>query len=99
MILLFPFCALALLPALQNRIVTLAGGAPNLAAASIHAAFNISNSIGAWLGGVTIAAGLGYAAINLVSAGLAALGLIVALFTGRLAARRPARLAAATAPG
>jgi DHA1 family inner membrane transport protein len=99
MILLFPFCALALLPALQNRIVTLAGGAPNLAAASIHAAFNIANSIGAWLGGVTIAAGLGYAAINLVSAGLAALGLIVALFTGRLAARRPARLAAATAPG
>ena len=59
-IFLFPFCALAILPALQARIVALAGGAPNLAAASIHAAFNIANSLGAWLGGITIAAGLGY---------------------------------------
>ena len=87
-ILLFPFCALALLPALQSRIVTLAGGAPNLAAASIHAAFNIANSVGAWLGGLTIAAGLGYASPNLVAAGLAVLGLAVAVLAGRLD-RRP----------
>ena len=83
-IFLFPFCALAILPALQSRIVGLAGGAPNLAAASIHAAFNIANSLGAWLGGITIAAGLGYAAPNLVAAGLAALGLGIALISGRL---------------
>ena len=87
-IVLFPFCALAILPALQSRIVTLAGGAPNLAAASIHAAFNIANSLGAWLGGLTISAGLGYAAPNLVAAGLAALGLVVALGAGRLERRR-----------
>jgi DHA1 family inner membrane transport protein len=97
MIFLFPFCSMALLPALQNRIVTLAGGAPNLAAASIHAAFNIANSIGAWLGGLTIAAGLGYGSPNLVAAGLAALGLAVALIAGRLDRRRPAA-AAAPAP-
>jgi DHA1 family inner membrane transport protein len=90
LILLFPFCSLALLPALQSRIVALAGGAPNLAAASIHAAFNIANSLGAWLGGLTIAAGLGYAAPNLVAAGLAALGLAVALLSGRLERRRRA---------
>jgi MFS transporter, DHA1 family, inner membrane transport protein len=89
-ILLFPFCSMALLPALQNRIVTLAGGAPNLAAASIHAAFNIANSIGAWLGGLTIAAGLGYGSPNLVAAGLAALGLVVALLSGRLERRQAA---------
>jgi DHA1 family inner membrane transport protein len=83
-IFLFPFCALAILPALQSRIVTLAGGAPNLAAASIHAAFNIANSLGAWLGGITIAAGLGYGAANLVAAGLAALGLGIALISGGL---------------
>ena len=83
-ILLFPFCALAILPALQSRIVDLAGGAPNVAAASIHAAFNIANSLGAWLGGVTIAAGLGYGAPNLVAAGLAALGLSIALISGTL---------------
>lgn len=91
MILLFPFCSLALLPALQSRIVTLAGGAPNLAAASIHAAFNIANSLGAWLGGLTIAAGWGYGSPNLVAAGLAALGLGVALVAGRRERRdRPA---------
>jgi MFS transporter, DHA1 family, inner membrane transport protein len=97
-IVLFPFCALALLPALQSRIVTLAGGAPNLAAASIHAAFNIANSIGAWLGGLTIAAGLGYASPNLVAAGLAVLGLAIALVAGRLEGRpHPARTGDAAA--
>jgi MFS transporter, DHA1 family, inner membrane transport protein len=83
----FPFCALAILPALQSRIVALAGGAPNLAAASIHAAFNIANSLGAWLGAITIAAGLGYGAPNLVAAGLAALGLGIALISGGLERR------------
>ncbi|MFL5862327.1 MAG: MFS transporter, partial [Solirubrobacteraceae bacterium] len=87
-IFLFPFCALAILPALQSRIVSLAGGAPNLAAASIHAAFNIANSLGAWLGGITIAAGLGYSAPNLVAAGLAALGLGIALTAGGVQQRR-----------
>jgi DHA1 family inner membrane transport protein len=84
MIVLFPFCALALLPSLQSRIVGLAGGAPNLAAASIHAAFNIANSIGAWLGGLAIAAGYGYGSPNLVAAGIAAVGLGVAVTSGRL---------------
>ena len=89
-ILLLPATALALLPALQSRIVALAGGAPNLAAASIHAAFNIANSLGAWLGGIAIAAGWGYGSPNLVAAGLAAVGLGVAVCSGRLEhAHRP----------
>ena len=83
-ILLLPATALALLPSLQLRIVTLAGGAPNLAAASIHAAFNIANALGAWLGGAAIAAGWGYGSPNLVAAGLALVGLFVALASGRL---------------
>jgi DHA1 family inner membrane transport protein len=86
-IFLFPFCALAILPALQSRIVALAGGAPNLASASVHAAFNIANSLGAWLGGITITAGLGYGASNLIAAGLAALGLGIALISGGLQQR------------
>lgn len=89
---LFPFCALAILPALQNRIVGLAGGAPNLAAASIHAAFNIANSIGAWVGGAVIAAGLGYSAPNLAAAGIAVLGLSVAVCSGVLERRTPLQL-------
>jgi DHA1 family inner membrane transport protein len=83
-IFLFAFTALSITPALQSRIVTLAGDAPNLAAASIQAAFNISNSIGAWVGGVVIAAGLGYAAPNLAGAGLAAIGLVIAACAWRL---------------
>ncbi len=92
-ILLLPATALTLLPALQSRIVSLAGGAPNLAAASIHAAFNIANSLGAWLGGIAIAAGWGYGSPNLVAAGLAGVGLVVAVTSGRLelARRRPER--------
>jgi DHA1 family inner membrane transport protein len=83
-ILLLPAAALALLPSLQLRIVNLAGGAPNLAAASIHAAFNIANALGAWLGGAAIAAGWGYESPNLVAAGLAVVGLFVAFGSGRL---------------
>jgi MFS transporter, DHA1 family, inner membrane transport protein len=87
-ILSLPATALALLPSLQSRIVSLAGGAPTLAAASIHAAFNIANSLGAWLGGLAIAAGWGYGSPNLVAAGLAATGLALALTSGRLEAAR-----------
>ena len=48
------------------------------------AAFNIANSLGAWLGGAAIAAGWGYESPNLVAAGLALVGLFVALGSGRL---------------
>lgn len=95
-ILLLPATALSLLPALQSRIVSLAGGAPNLAAASIHAAFNIANALGAWLGGLAIAAGWGYGSPNLVAAGLAAVGLAVAFASGRLELTRRRRKRVAT---
>ncbi|MDT4986021.1 MAG: transporter, family, inner rane transport protein [Micromonosporaceae bacterium] len=79
---LLPFTAMAIIPAIQSRLITLAGEAPNLAAASMHSAFNVANSIGAWLGGLTIAAGYGYSSPNLVAAGLAVLGLGIALYAG-----------------
>lgn len=75
----FPFTSLAMLPALQTRIVAIADGAPNLAAASIHSAFNIANSIGAALGGLAITWGFGYSSPNAVAALLALLGLLVAV--------------------
>ncbi len=74
LIFLFPATSLAALPALQSKIISLAGGAPNLAAASIQAAFNVANSIGAYLGGAAIAAGLGYASPNGVATLLILLG-------------------------
>ena len=83
-IFLFPATSLAMLPALQNRLISLGEGAPNLAAAAVQAAFNVANSLGAWLGGVAIAAGLGYSSPNLVAAGLCAFGLVIALAAGSL---------------
>ncbi|GAB6899733.1 MFS transporter [Kineosporia succinea] len=83
LIFLFPFCNTMAFPALQNRIISQAGGAPNLAAAGMHAAFNIANSLGAWLGGITIASGLGYNSPNLVAVGLGVLALLIALYAAR----------------
>jgi DHA1 family inner membrane transport protein len=75
LVLLLPATALAGLPALQGRIIQLAGGAANLAAASIQAAFNVANSIGAYFGGLAISAGFGYASPNVVAAILVSFGL------------------------
>jgi DHA1 family inner membrane transport protein len=47
-------------PGLQMRILSYAGKAPTLASGANIAAFNVGNAFGAWLGGLTIAAGLGY---------------------------------------
>jgi DHA1 family inner membrane transport protein len=88
---LFPFTTGLMLPPLQARIIALASAGPNLASTSIHSAFNVANSLGAWLGGLTIAAGFGYASPNLVSAGLAGLGLVLAVVSMRLGPRRSPR--------
>ena len=42
------------------RVMTYAGSATTLASGANIAAFNLGNAFGAWLGGLTIAAGLGY---------------------------------------
>jgi len=83
---LFVFAAttFALAPALQSRIINEAGDAPNLASGAIQAAFNVANALGAWLGGLVIAAGFGYAAPAAVASALAVCGLAVAAYSGRL---------------
>jgi MFS transporter, DHA1 family, inner membrane transport protein len=62
---------------LQLRLMQVAGSAQTLAAASNHAALNLANALGAWVGGAVIAAGYGYRAPALVGVGLAALGLVI----------------------
>ena len=44
---------------LQLRLMQVAGSAQTLGAASNHAALNLANALGAWLGGMAIAAGWG----------------------------------------
>ncbi|UGT58645.1 MFS transporter [Nocardia asteroides] len=69
----------ALAPGLQTRLMDVAADAQTLAAALNHAALNMANAAGAWLGGLVIAAGFGYTAPALVGALLAILGVL--LFT------------------
>ncbi|KWR73829.1 MFS transporter [Arthrobacter sp. W1] len=47
-------------PGLQSRIMHYAGDAPTLASGANIGAFNVGNALGAWAGGLGIAAGLGY---------------------------------------
>lgn len=76
----------ATVPGLQMRIMTYAGEAPTLASGANIAAFNVGNATGAWLGGLTISAGLGYTSPIWVGAGLA-LGALVVLVVAEQAAR------------
>jgi len=62
-------------PALQIRLMDVAGDAQTLAAALNHSAFNMANALGAWLGGVAIDAGLGWTSTGWVGALLALAGL------------------------
>jgi DHA1 family inner membrane transport protein len=73
----------ALVPGLQARLMDVAADAQTLAAALNHAALNIANAGGAWLGGLVIAAGLGYTAPAAVGALLAVAGLVVLAIAAR----------------
>lgn len=64
-------------PALQTHLMDVAHGAQTLAAASHHAAFNLANAIGPWLGGMAISAGMGWQVTGYVGSATAVAGLIV----------------------
>jgi DHA1 family inner membrane transport protein len=70
-------CSVAIGPALQTRLMDVAADAQTLAAALNHSAFNVANALGAWLGGLAIAAGYGFASTGWVGAALAVAGLVV----------------------
>lgn len=78
----------ATVPPLQMRVMSHAGQARTLASGANIAAFNVGNAIGAWIGGTTIAAGLGYTSPIWVGAGMAALALLVVVVAERLASSR-----------
>ncbi|MFE7745665.1 MFS transporter [Nocardia sp. NPDC057455] len=85
----------ALAPGLQTRLMDVAADAQTLAAALNHAALNIANAAGAWLGGLVIAAGLGYTAPAVVGAALAATGVLLFAVTVWIARRSRGRVAPA----
>lgn len=85
----------AVVPTLQTRLMDVGKDAQTLAAALNHSAFNIANALGAWLGGVSIAAGYGWASTGWVGALLGLVG--SAVFVVSLLLDRRGRSAAATA--
>jgi DHA1 family inner membrane transport protein len=66
-----------LIPSLQTRFIRFSGDAQLIAAALNHSAFNVGNSMGAFLGGAAIAAGFGYLAPTVIGVGLSCLGLVI----------------------
>lgn len=66
-------------PAIQTRLMDVARDSQTIAAALNHSALNIGNSVGAALGGATIAASLGYLSPIWVGVGLTAAGVALTL--------------------
>ncbi|QGZ47370.1 MFS transporter [Streptomyces sp. QHH-9511] len=77
----------ATVPPLQKRVLDQALGAPTLASAVNIGAFNLGNALAAWLGGMVIAAGLGFTAPNWVGAVLAGSALVLAVVSAALERR------------
>ncbi|WGV20175.1 MFS transporter [Pseudomonas putida] len=75
---------IALAAPLQIRLMDIAHEAPSLAAASNHAAFNLANALGPWLGGMAISAGMGWTSTGYIGAATALAGLGIYLVARRM---------------
>jgi MFS transporter, DHA1 family, inner membrane transport protein len=81
---------------LQLRLMDVSGEAATLGASMNHAALNVANALGAWIGGVTIAAGYGYRSPALAGFGLSLLGIAVLLWSAAAHRRAPGTSEAST---
>ncbi|MGH3546364.1 MAG: MFS transporter [Mycobacteriales bacterium] len=74
----------ATVPGFMTRVIDKAVGAPTLAAVAGASGANLGIAAGAYFGGLTIDAGLGYTSPIWVGAAMAAVGLSIALYSGKL---------------
>jgi len=72
----------ATVPALQIRIMRHAESAQALGSGANIAAFNVGNAFGAWIGGITIAGGLGYTSPLWAGALVTLAGLVALVIAG-----------------
>ncbi len=88
---LFLLCAANMFmgPSFQARLIEVAPGAQLMGAAVNQSATNIANSVGAALGGLVIAAGLGYLSAVWVGVVLGLVGLGLTALTFRVPIRNP----------
>ncbi|WP_335987961.1 MFS transporter [Glycomyces sp. MUSA5-2] len=87
----------ATVPGFMTRAIDKAKGAPTLASAVASSGANLGISIGAYVGGLTIGAGLGYTSPVWVGAAMAVLAFGVTAWSGALD-RRPNRVAPQPVP-
>lgn len=76
-----------LVPMLQTRLMDVAHEGQSLAAALNHSTLNIANALGAWLGSVVLASGLGYEWPSRFGAMLAVGGLFVTAISAMVGRR------------
>ncbi|PYY61474.1 hypothetical protein DEJ17_05000 [Curtobacterium sp. MCSS17_011] len=86
----------ATVPALQTRVMQYADHAPTLASGANIAAFNLGNALGAWIGGLTIAAGLGYTSPIWAGSGITLAAVVLTLVAMGAVRRGRSRAAART---
>jgi len=86
----------ATVPALQTRVMQYADHAPTLASGANIAAFNLGNALGAWIGGLTIAAGLGYTSPIWAGAGITLAAVVLTVVAAGAARRGRSRGAVST---
>ncbi|MFJ3036002.1 MFS transporter [Curtobacterium pusillum] len=86
----------ATVPALQTRVMQYADHAPTLASGANIAAFNLGNALGAWIGGLTITAGLGYTSPIWAGAGITLAAVVLTAVAAGAARRGRSRGAVTT---
>ena len=79
-------------PAIQTRLMDVAHDAQTIAAALNHSALNLGNTLGAFLGGVAIAAGFGYISPAWVGVGLSLVGVAMLLVSFAVDRRSASRV-------
>ncbi|NUQ95954.1 MAG: MFS transporter [Streptomyces sp.] len=72
----------AQVPGMITRVTDAARGVPLAASANVSAS-NVGNAVGAWLGGLAISAGFGYAAPLYVGAGIVLAGVVTIMLAAR----------------
>lgn len=78
---LAPITLAALAPALQTRLMEVAGDAQTLAASLNQSAFNIANAVGAWFGALLVDRGFGLGSVGWGGALFSAAGFAIYLLT------------------
>ncbi|BDU23423.1 MFS transporter AraJ [Flavobacterium sp. GSB-24] len=69
---------------IQMLMIRTAKGAEMIASASLQGSFNIGNALGAFLGGLPLAAGLSYSSPNLIGVGMSIIGMIITFILMKL---------------